>query len=180
MGWKKGEAKRKAGRPPKWENKTAREKAAAEAELNKRTVGHPTLYNAKFAAKICLAVSTSTKSLRQLCQIYSWFPSEGTIYGWLAKYPEFLSLYRQARLDQSMIWADELIEIADTARMGQIRTVSGLDKKGKPIVTETKVVDMLERCKVQIQARQWLLSKMRPREYGDRIIVDNPDNPVNA
>lgn len=38
-------------------------------------------------------------------------------------------------------------------------------------VTETKTVtgDMVERTKLQIDARKWRLSKMAPKRYGDRV-----------
>lgn len=175
----KGDPRRKAGRPPKNQDRTLREKLKAKALLNKRPPGRPTLYNAKLASKICSVVSTTNKSLRSLSQNYEWFPNDTTIYSWLSKYPEFLASYRQATLDRSMIWADELVEIADTPKMGQIRTVSGTDEAGNPIVKETRVIDMLEHRKLQIQARQWLLARLRPREYGDRIQVDNPNNPLD-
>ena len=151
----------------------------AKALLNKKAVGRPTLYNTKFAARICRAISTSTLSLKRLYETIDWFPTDITIYTWLSKYPEFLSQYRQARLDQSMIWADEMVQLADTPKMGQISIVSGTDDAGNPIVKETKVIDMLEHRKLQIQTRQWLLARIRPREYGDRIQVDNPDNPLD-
>jgi hypothetical protein len=41
-------------------------------------------------------------------------------------------------------------------------------------VYEEKTVtgDMVERAKLQLDARKWLLSKLRPDKYGDRLAVD--------
>lgn len=48
----------------------------------------------------------------------------------------------------------------------------GIDKPDR--ITETKIVsgDMVERARLQVDARKWLLSKLRPDKYGDKTSVE--------
>jgi hypothetical protein len=53
-------------------------------------------------------------------------------------------------------------EIADTPQIG-IKTVQ------KPSGTETTHGDMIEYRRLQVDTRKWLLSKVLPKVYGDRL-----------
>ncbi len=68
--------------------------------------------------------------------------------------------------------ADEMLDIADQSRIGTIVTESA---KG----TETKTADMVERARLQVDTRKWLLARLLPKRYGDRtILAGDADNPL--
>ena len=69
------------------------------------------------------------------------------VLDWQAQDEEFRLLYARARAAQLAKWADDLIEIAD-------------DPSGDP-----------HRDRLRIDTRKWLLAKMLPRLYGDRVTV---------
>ena len=75
---------------------------------------------------------------------------------------ELRQLYARAKEEQLQILADEIIPVADTPQMGEIITVKGEDR-------EVKMCDMLEHRKLRIESRKWLLAKLAPKKYGDRI-----------
>jgi hypothetical protein len=83
-------------------------------------------------------------------------PSEGTVRGWAVRDVDgFSDRYRAARQMLLEYWSDEIVSIADDEepdpRSRQIRT-----------------------C-----VRQWLMSKLAPRRYGDKVqIGGDPENPV--
>ncbi len=63
--------------------------------------------------------------------------------------------------------AEEIIEISDTPCLGvKTKTL----KDGSEEVTEG---DMIEHRRLQVDARKWLLSKMRPEKYGDRTSLEH-------
>jgi hypothetical protein len=64
--------------------------------------------------------------------------------------PQFAEAYARARRAQHDAWADQIIELADAAL--------SLDSMAKVTAVRNAM-----------QARQWLLSKLRPEEYGDRM-----------
>ena len=88
---------------------------------------------------------------------------EVTFRRWLLKNVNGLwDLYARARELQLESWADELKELADICREG-VRTTVRPDGG-----VETVTGDMIERAKLQIDTRKWLMSKIAPKKYGDR------------
>ena len=69
--------------------------------------------------------------------------------------------YARARELQFEAWADEIKELADVVQIG---TRTKEDAEGN---VETWTGDMIERAKLQIDARKWLLGKLHPKKYGD-------------
>jgi len=55
------------------------------------------------------------------------------------------------------------MRLSDKSRVGK-KTKTTPDGK-----VEVTTGDMVERTRLQIDARKWLLSKLRPEKYGDRI-----------
>jgi hypothetical protein len=75
-------------------------------------------------------------------------PSEGTVRGWAREDRDgFGSRYRLARELQLDHWADLIVDIADEP-----------DR------------DPRDR-QVRIDVRKWVMSKLAPRKYGDRLLV---------
>ena len=141
----------------------------------KRRVGRPSTYNREVCIRLCQEISTTTRSLKLICEQNSTFPKPTTIYRWLSEYEEFREMYAKAKDDQVQLMADQLLEISDTPQLGEIVTVAGTGKKRK---RERKTADMIEHRRLQVETRKWLLSKLRPRQYGERIEVDSTSNPL--
>ena len=62
--------------------------------------------------------------------------------------------------------AEDIIDIADTPKVGQ-KTVS------KATGLEVTEGDMVDRSRLQVDARKWLLSKLAPKKYGDKVGVQH-------
>jgi hypothetical protein len=131
--------------------------------MSKRKIGRPTAYSEELASEICLAIATSNKGLARICSGNREFPNCSTIYRWLLQNPTFREQYARAKEFQAQALFDELIEISDTPRMGSVVKV---DPKGKK---STRTGDMVDRARLQIDARKWTLSKLLPARYGDRL-----------
>ena len=68
-----------------------------------------------------------------------------------------------ALLTTGIALAEEMLAIADTPVLGvKIKT----NEKGE---TETVEGDMIEHRRLQVDSRKWMLSKMLPKKYGDKI-----------
>ena len=59
-------------------------------------------------------------------------------------------------------WADEIKELSDVCEIGTRREI--MPDGGVKIIEG----DMIERAKLRIDARKWLMSKIAPKKYGDR------------
>jgi hypothetical protein len=123
--------------------------------------GRPTLYCREIAERIC-ALLAEGKTLNVTCQMLAKeipnLPARPTILAW-ANDPEhpFSEKYARARMLGYQLMADELIDIAD-ARVGL----------GKAAADPSVV----QRDKLRVETRKWLLAKALPRAYGDRTEVD--------
>ena len=71
-------------------------------------------------------------------------------------------LYARAKEEQLQILADEIQQIADEPQSGEVVTLKGDER-------EVKIADMIEHRRLRIESRKWLLSKLAPKKYGDKI-----------
>lgn len=127
--------------------------------------GRPSDYTPDLAADICSLIAEGN-SLRKICEADE-MPDKSTVFRWLAKEATFRDQYARAQEDRTAAMAEDLLEIAD-ANMSDIRIVDG------------KVVfdgDVIQRAKLRVDTRKWLMSKMSPKKYGDKVTqeVSGPD-----
>jgi phage FluMu protein gp41 len=105
------------------------------------------------------------ESKLQICRSPE-MPTRETINNWLRRFPSFLSEYNDARQLLYQHWADETLEISDDGKNDWMeREVAG----GR--VVETVNGEVVQRSRLRVDTRKWLLSKMLPRVYGDRTAV---------
>lgn len=115
----------------------------------KRKTGRPSKYSDEMAEKICEKIANG-RSLRSICA-EDGVPPMKTIYRWLEANEEFRHQYARARDKQADYFAEEIIEIADSAE------------------AESAAVS---KAKLQIDARKWAASKIAPKKYGDKQEID--------
>jgi hypothetical protein len=63
--------------------------------------------------------------------------------------------------------ADEILDISDATENDVIT-----DLEGKEIINH----NIINRDRLRVDARKWLLSKMNPKKYGDKLQLDNKIN----
>lgn len=124
--------------------------------------GRPTTFNQTTADLICLRMAEG-ETLRQICRDPG-MPARSTVYRWLSKNPRFSDQYAQARERLVEAWADEIVDIADD---GTTDYVTKVGRNGH----EYEAVDQehIQRSRLRVDARRWLLSKLNPGQYGDHI-----------
>jgi hypothetical protein len=154
--------------------KAARGKPAApkaKAPAAPRPVGRPSIYD-RCAAEVCKRLARG-EFLTDICAD-DGMPGLSTISDWLTngKHPEFPAMYARAREARVQLLADDILRIADDAR-GDVKTIAG--KNGEPI----EVVDHenIQRSRLKVDARKWLLTKLAPGQYGERVEVAAPTPP---
>jgi hypothetical protein len=125
--------------------------------------GRPSDYGPEIAALICSRLSAG-ESLREICRDEN-MPARSAVFSWLSKHEEFADQYARARGAQAEHWADEILDIADdglndwVARKGDDGETIGWKENGEAI----------QRSKLRVDTRKWLLSKLLPKKYGERI-----------
>lgn len=117
--------------------------------------GRPTDYSEEVAAHICSEIA-SGRSLRSVCEDEG-MPDKSTVFRWLSKHETFRDQYARAQEDRTAAMAEDILEIADQYDNAQ-------DKVD---------VEHIQRAKLRIDARKWLMSKMAPKRYGDKQEIDH-------
>ena len=131
----------------------------------------PTKYTEKLAKEICDTIAESSKGLKTLCKENPHWPYKRTIATWRETKPGFGAKYTRAKLEQTQMLADEIIEISDADNMD----VSINEETGE-WVSDGQVV---QRSKLRIETRKWIASKLMPKVYGDKVTHSgDADNPI--
>lgn len=127
--------------------------------------GRPALYSPELAAQVCARIAGG-ESLRQVCRDES-MPSTTTVLKWAREIPGFAEQYTRAREDLLEHWAEDIIEISDDGSRDRIET------KVSDGVTVSQVDhEHISRSKLRVDSRKWLMSKLAPRKYGERLATE--------
>lgn len=102
------------------------------------------------------------ESLRAICSDEG-MPDRGAVFRWLASNEAFRNQYARAKSVQADVMAEEITEIADDGtndwmeRQGQNGEAIGWQLNGEHV----------QRSRVRIDARKWLMGKLAPKKYGE-------------
>lgn len=121
-------------------------------------------FSQEIADEICDVISSTSIGLRRLRKkaAYKHWPNQSTVYDWRKKYPSFDEQYTRAKVQQAQVLADEVLEIADNSTK-DYDIVEGKLKTN---------MENINRAKLRIDTRKWLLSKVLPKIYGDKILEE--------
>lgn len=119
------------------------------------------MYTQELADEICEGLALGN-SLRTVCRA-DRMPSVKTIFNWLRTYPEFLQQYTRAKEESADAMADEVLDIADDGTNDWME-IHKKDWTGWVVNGEA-----LQRSRLRVETRKWLMAKMKPKKYGDKI-----------
>jgi len=118
-------------------------------------------YDQARADRICESLSRGL-SLRKAAQAEGI--SHVTVLDWIRDIPGFSDQYARAREAGWALLADELVEISDRSESDTFIDQDGRER------TNTEVV---ARSRLMVDTRKWLLSKMLPKVYGDKVTQEH-------
>lgn len=124
------------------------------------SAGRPSDYSPELAERVCNEMAGGL-SLRKVC-LLEWAPDKRTILRWLTAHEAFRTQYAdacEARLDHM---ADEVLDISD-ATQNDVVVVDGVERVNNEVIN---------RSRLRVDSRKWLLSKMAPKKYGDRVVQE--------
>lgn len=115
---------------------------------NKKT-GRPSDYLPEVAEDIC-ALLADGESLRSICKRQG-MPNKATVFRWLRVHEEFRDQYAKATDSRADAVFEEMLDIADDA---------------------AKESAAVAKARLQIDTRKWVLSRMNPKKFGDKVTQD--------
>lgn len=139
----------------------AKRKAKVEPEKPKKK-GRPSKYNPAIGRAISKMLATGM-TLNAVCKRPK-MPHERTVREWAMdpKHP-FSPMYARAREVGYARMADEIVQIADD-NSHDVR----VDEEGNELVNH----DHINRARLRIETRKWLLAKALPKVYGERTTTE--------
>ena len=129
-----------------------------------KPAGRPSTYTEEIALLICQRIAGG-EYLKDICADPR-MPGKTTVHRWMAVTPTFRAAYVRAREAQMEGWADDVLEIADDASGDYVERTA---QDGS--VERVYDPEVVQRAKLRIDTRKWLMSKLAPR-YADKVNVD--------
>jgi len=144
---------------------TPKKKKKGAAKMG-RPVG-TTTYTKAVADKICERLANG-ESLKSICRDAS-MPPESTVRLWASRTDHpFAEQYARARELGFWSMADELLDIADD---GSNDWMVREGRDGEPSWTLNG--EHVQRSKLRLDQRRWLLSRMMPKTFGDKVTTEH-------
>lgn len=130
------------------------------------STGRPPIYTDELAETICERMAGG-ESLLQICRDGA-MPSYSTVMKWAATMPTFAENYTRAREALLEHHGQELVEIADDA------SNDWMDRETRDGRME-RCLDRehVERSKLRIETRKWVLARLLPKKYGESVLNKN-------
>lgn len=125
--------------------------------------GRPLEYTKEKGDLICERIATHAMGLKRLCKMYRDMPAHSTVRHWQYKIDAFRDQYAHAKMIQADLLAEECLEIADDTNE-DIK----FNQEGKKIVDH----EVVNRSRLKIDTRKWLASKLLPKQYGDKLLLE--------
>lgn len=134
-------------------------------------IGRPTIYSEELIATICSRIAQG-ESMNRISKDDS-MPALATMFRWMGEPDKkvFREKYDVAMQQRAEFLFEEMLDIADeTAR----DTITG--ENGDRANTE-----WISRSKLRVDTRKWMLAKMVPKKYGDKVALSgDPENPLTV
>jgi hypothetical protein len=133
------------------------------------------MYAKDTADTICAQLAEGL-SLREICRA-DGMPGKSTVMRWLHADAAFRDQYTRAKDIGIEAIAEDILDIADDATNDWMERH---DKEGGKVGWQFNG-EAARRSQIRIDSRKWLLSKLAPKKYGDKVATTHSgdaDNPV--
>jgi hypothetical protein len=139
-------------------------------------MGRPTRYTKKLGDEICAQIAEG-KSLRTVCASEK-MPDKATVFRWLRlpSMKDFCDQYARACEARADAFAEDLLDIADDASNDYMEV---MDKDGEVIGYKVNGEAVL-RSKLRSDNRKWLMARMQPKKYGEKVDVTSDNKPIKS
>ena len=130
-------------------------------------MGRPSSFTTAIGDEICERMANG-ESLRQICRS-EHMPPKTTVMRWLLKdeHAAFRDQYAMAREMLVEHWGEEIIEISDdTSKDTHVTVYEDGNERTSPNT------EWISRSRLRVDSRKWLMSKLAPKKYGDKLEAD--------
>lgn len=123
------------------------------------------LRNPENADRIC-ALLADKRTLREIAEEIG-IKSASSITDWAREDDEFAARYARAMELRCEMMAEEILEISDDGTNDWMERQIG---DGETVTVADH--EHIQRSKLRVDSRKWLMAKMMPKKYGDRVSAE--------
>ncbi|KQR93305.1 hypothetical protein ASG01_08900 [Chryseobacterium sp. Leaf180] len=117
------------------------------------------------------------KSLRKTLKEIG--PSSKTFYEWLDADAEKIKRYARACEDRAEALLDEMLDIVDDTSCDYVGMDIGEGEASEIVLDKKPNYELIQRSRLRYDARKWLVSKLNPKKYGDKLDVTTDGQKLN-
>lgn len=153
---------------PRATKKAAPRKAAPKKteEAKPAQMGRPSVFSQELADEICERIALG-ETLTEITSDEDK-PSPSTVWRWQRSHDDFRKAIAHAREAQTRMWADQIVDLADDSSNDWT-----IRRRQNGEAEEVLNRDHIERVKMQIDARKWLMARVNRADYGDKQQIDH-------
>ena len=126
-----------------------------------KKLGRPTKFTQELADAVCEQIAQG-KSMRTVCAPDE-MPAIATLFRWLREHESFREQYARATEERTEAMAEDILDIADDGS-NDLMTI----QKGD-MTYEIENKEVTNRSRLRVDTRKWLMAKMKPKKYGDKL-----------
>ena len=127
------------------------------------------LNKAEIVNTICDRIAEG-ESLRSVL-LSEGMPKKSLFFYWISNNTDFADQYARAMECRADVLFEEILEIADE-KSGDIITT----RDGEEIPNN----EFIQRSKLRVDARKWVVARMQPKKYGDKIDVTSDNKAIQG
>lgn len=141
------------------------------------TMGRPSTYSKDVAAELCAYLSMG-ESLRTACA-HDGMPGVSTVFRWLSAAnredwaDDFREQYARAKEEAADAMAEDILDISDNG------SNDWMEKHYGDSITWVTNGEALQRSRLRIDTRKFLMSKMKPKRYGEKLDLTTGGDKLN-
>lgn len=135
--------------------------ASKNSSSVKNKGGRPELYTQELADRVCQKIAEGY-SMRTVCKPED-MPSIAVVFSWFRKYPGFQEQYARATEERTEAMSEDILDIADDGS----NDLMTIQKGNHSYEIENK--EVTNRSRLRVDTRKWLMAKMKPKKYGDKV-----------
>lgn len=128
-----------------------------------RGARRPDVEKSEETIKAVLDALEQGETLSAICRRYG-MPSRPTWFRWMDADEPLRNRYAHARERLLDVMAEDILEISDDAAGDVVETEDGIKVQH----------EVVNRARLRVDSRKWLLSKLRPTVYGDAVAAVPP------
>ncbi len=127
--------------------------------------GRPEKWNQDLADKVCQKIAEGY-SMRTVCAPEE-MPAIATLFRWLRDHESFREQYARATEERTEAMAEDILDIADDGS-NDLMTIQKGDYE-----YEIENKEVTNRSRLRVDTRKWIMAKMKPKKYGDKLDLSN-------